>query len=488
MVRWFTVENSLNKMKIVLFIIMFSSISINANEYSWELFDEYYPYGETKPISWNKLAVLDSNNIFVAGKNWEQNVEIRYTQDGGKTWTSRVLEKGYWFTDSSTGETKYIHPSLIGSISFLDKNKIILQSGSYYWISQGSLDSLKKMKYDFDDYFTYLKMENDSTYFGITSRGYFMKSINDFKSWDTIKKINLSDSINQLISKQNPFNNGMITRDSTIYLRFFIGEEVGELTTLIAKSTDYGDSWEVIRPLVDWDWIVNFHFLDKNVGWYSAERPYTDMSYRHVICKTTDGGNTWIEQLDTLMRNPNDNFGYMRFRDSTNGIAIGDWFKIFKTSDGGNYWKYLDSYYQDYKNDSYPFLYLRAFEYINDNQIIGIVYYDPVILKFTFDKESSILENFTSGTLIYPNPASDYITINLSSINPMLKRGVEGIGAGVEEELVLEIYDVMGMKIQSTPFETQNIVSLQQRIDISNLSQGVYFLKIGDKVEKFVKY
>ena len=101
-------------------------------------------------------------------------------------------------------------------------------------------------------------------------------------------------------------------------------------------------------------------------------------------------------------------------------------------------------------------------------------------------------ENITNNH-IYPNPAKDYIIINLDSINPTLKRGVAGIGAGVEGASSIEIYDIMGIKIQTTPVETKNFSSLH-RIDISNLSPGVYFVKIfscnGDCfiVEKFVKY
>lgn len=87
---------------------------------------------------------------------------------------------------------------------------------------------------------------------------------------------------------------------------------------------------------------------------------------------------------------------------------------------------------------------------------------------------------------ISPNPATEYITINLSSINPTLKRGVEGIGFRVDGKPIVEIYDVMGVLVQYTSEEAIHELPLQ-RIDISNLTPGVYFVKIGDKVEKFVK-
>ena len=97
--------------------------------------------------------------------------------------------------------------------------------------------------------------------------------------------------------------------------------------------------------------------------------------------------------------------------------------------------------------------------------------------------DENILNIAKDKFLILPNPASDFITINLPSIIPTLKRGVEG-------KALIEIYDVMGMKIQSTPFNLTPALSEEERarIDISNLTPGVYFVKIGDRVEKFVKY
>jgi len=96
-------------------------------------------------------------------------------------------------------------------------------------------------------------------------------------------------------------------------------------------------------------------------------------------------------------------------------------------------------------------------------------------------------ENITSN-YIYPNPATDYIIINLSSINPTLKRWVEGASS-------IEIYDIMGVKILTTLVDTHTsttlsnrFVSLQYRIDLSNLTPGVFFVKIREKVERFIKY
>ena len=91
--------------------------------------------------------------------------------------------------------------------------------------------------------------------------------------------------------------------------------------------------------------------------------------------------------------------------------------------------------------------------------------------------------------MLFPNPATDYITINIAAINPTLKRGVEG-------ELLIEIYDVIGILVAQTSssvFNGQTGTSDPPRIDISNLAPGIYFLKIvgsngaSSIVEKFVK-
>jgi hypothetical protein len=83
------------------------------------------------------------------------------------------------------------------------------------------------------------------------------------------------------------------------------------------------------------------------------------------------------------------------------------------------------------------------------------------------------------GFSISPNPASDYIEINLDS--PSIKRGQGGVSLPI-----IEIYNIFG-ELQDAPPQTPPLEGRGLKIDVSNLPAGVYFIKIGDKFEKFVK-
>jgi hypothetical protein len=101
---------------------------------------------------------------------------------------------------------------------------------------------------------------------------------------------------------------------------------------------------------------------------------------------------------------------------------------------------------------------------------------------------TDVSENAFSDITISPNPASDYIEISLDS--PSIKRGLGGV--------LLEIINIFGEKNPTlalpTGEGTGKVIPIGEdlggviRIDISNLAPGVYFIKIGDKFEKFVKY
>ena len=69
---------------------------------------------------------------------------------------------------------------------------------------------------------------------------------------------------------------------------------------------------------------------------------------------------------------------------------------------------------------------------------------------------------------ITPNPATNFITINLQP----------------SEGSMVEIYDMLGVKVIS---ELIHQMTSRHLMNIENLSAGLYFIKIGSRVEKFVK-
>jgi hypothetical protein len=93
---------------------------------------------------------------------------------------------------------------------------------------------------------------------------------------------------------------------------------------------------------------------------------------------------------------------------------------------------------------------------------------------------TSVEEIEIDNSFVSPNPADDYILINPPK-SPFGKGGSEFTSRGISE---IEIYNILGEKVISQSILPMNS-SLQ--INVEELPPGMYFIKIGDRVEKFVK-
>ena len=82
---------------------------------------------------------------------------------------------------------------------------------------------------------------------------------------------------------------------------------------------------------------------------------------------------------------------------------------------------------------------------------------------------NELRSNEVTKLRVYPNPAGNQLKIK----NYELKEGE-----------VIEIYDVVGQKLNSYQF---SIVNCQLIIDVSHLANGMYYLKVGNKTVRFVK-
>jgi len=109
---------------------------------------------------------------------------------------------------------------------------------------------------------------------------------------------------------------------------------------------------------------------------------------------------------------------------------------------------------------------------------------DETSFNVTVMKPTEVEENQISSNSMFisPNPATDFLEISCSPssnhrVNPM-----------VDYQDVV-IYNVFGEKVLTTPYLTPSPSPKERgvRIDVSILSSGVYFVKVGEKVGKFVK-
>ena len=86
-----------------------------------------------------------------------------------------------------------------------------------------------------------------------------------------------------------------------------------------------------------------------------------------------------------------------------------------------------------------------------------------IVINTAYEVETNVIDNIESVISFYPNPVYDYLIIS----------GYDGKA---------EIINSLGI------FLWKGFVKNGQRIDVSNLPVGIYFLKSGYRVVKFIKY
>ncbi len=97
---------------------------------------------------------------------------------------------------------------------------------------------------------------------------------------------------------------------------------------------------------------------------------------------------------------------------------------------------------------------------------------------------SIVIQNDFKLILLSPNPASDYINITLPEnmySNLPLKHGVDNVFENVQVFNMLGVEVIHPVSFAATP-QDGNV-----RIDVSHLPAGLYFVKVGNCIEKFVK-
>lgn len=210
------------------------------------------------------------------------------------------------------------------------------------------------------------------------------------------------------------------------------------------KTVDGGDNWTVLNVATNL-WGSGIYFLNKDEGFVGGQvmSPSTGAS----IYKTSDGGANWqsISSSDMIFK--------LTFSDNTHGYALSvntvGAGKMIRSTDGGTSWA----------DEVTPQQNLRGMCFLNAS--LGYAVGDNgVILKYSLNtgiNNSDPAGN--SGITLYPNPATDFFTVNTNDFD--------------NTNALIAIYDVVG-KLASSEKLLQN----QKKIYVGNLSNGIYMVEI----------
>jgi len=238
-------------------------------------------------------------------------------------------------------------------------------------------------------------------------------------------------------------------------------------------STDKGNTWTKSNPISNIDGMYGVYFIDSLKGWCSGRRQFVpnQSQYTHTILHTSDGGKNWFTQLDTtIYESPLGLIGNIYFTNEDVGITWGDGNVIWITTDGGNHWS-RDTESKPITNNYFKVMVLPS---NNINKRIANIYFGGAIWMYEDLTSINEKEINVDNINIYPNPSNDFITISFEPSE----------GLKPSEGYQVQIFDMLGIEIMS---ESIHPMTGSHRMNVEKLPAGVYFIRIGDKVEKFVK-
>jgi photosystem II stability/assembly factor-like uncharacterized protein len=353
---------------------------------------------------------------------------------------------------------------------------------SFLWKSNDGGITFKKIQLDLG----YLELTNlsvlDSNY-GFVSNKYSYFITKD--GWETFVRLPRLNNVTlyspqfldsnilvmTLVSDKNPYG--------FAFVKYYFNEN--RFDTLSFLGFNSGSD----QTANDFQRIYHIYFVNDTLGFgcgssrvHQEKKEYFDMIYR-----TTDGGYTW----ETVFRELNypevglDN--NISFADEKNGIAVGFYGKIAMTNDGGDTWVY-EPHPNDMKNCRKMQVCWAGHTPLIGTWDRGIFRYEGDFFKFPEDTtgvEDNVITN--NELLITPNPASEYIEIRYNTV------GAVYMSASVE------IYNVLGVCVKNVnPTLRHTPAPLERgfgegvlKVDVSDLPTGVYFVRIGNLVEMFVK-
>jgi photosystem II stability/assembly factor-like uncharacterized protein len=379
----------------------------------------------------------DTDNGHAVGFGTDPPMPYLNTINGGATWTSVGLTgidavNSVFFTDINTGYSA-------GMVSGTDQHFGIIQKtidGGMTWtgVFVGSVWSSFNSVF-FTDINTGYVVGGDIT--NVNTNGIILKTINGGNNWTIV----LSGSIPSLTS--------------VFFIDAYTGFAVGYGGTIL-KTIDGGNTWSDESVFTTYDDLYSVYFTDDDTGYAVGFHVNPGSPGNGIILSTTDGGITWTTtELGSFILHS------VFFPDANTGYVVGGSLYvaggiILKTIDAGSTWvtqesgtvNNLNSVFFSDTNTGYAVgeggTILKT---INGGGTVGI-------------NEPQNTNDLINSLKIYPNPATEYISIEIPESGSRMKGTVS-------------VYGMAGqLLIQG------QVQDSKSEINVFSLPKGIYFVRL----------
>jgi photosystem II stability/assembly factor-like uncharacterized protein len=291
---------------------------------------------------------------------------------------------------------------------------------------------------------------------------------------------------------------------------YFIDENIGWVIgtwgiwvqhPLLQKTTDGGESWIEISELSG----TALQFIDSTLGWYVNGYITGSVSGSGSIHKTTDGGQTFIEQLG------GDSLAYLSdvcFINNNIGWAVGHFGTILNTTSGGDMWNM-----KNLGNDIGCF---SSVDFVDENYGwavggLGIIYNTTDGGEFWVEQESGTTELLSAVDFVDKNTGwivgSNGLILKYQGVNTIEEDEVDAtpnkyflsnnypnpfnpstnIIYSIQQlsNVIIKVYDILGNEIETLVNEEKPAGSYEITWYAEGVPNGIYFyqLKAGSFVE-----
>jgi len=438
-------------------------------------------------ITWDSLNIGTTNNLnevfftndttgYIVGDN----ESIFKTIDGGNNWIPYIFDH----TNTTPENLKSISFPSKDAAYFVGNNGVILKTtdlGNTFTLQHISDNLSLSLQTDSNEgsfskhkitSFTNLNASffiNNDFGFVAGDSGKIYKTINGGTTWTSLST-NIQDNI---------------------YSLFFVNDSVGFATCsngIIIKTNNSGSNWSLLNSGTS-KYLYASYFVNPDTGIVVG-------GYGTII-KTSNGGNNWISITDTgytyrSVKFFNNNYGIIAGGDGSTPI-------IYITKDGGTTWINQNINRQTYLKS----IFLtdtstvwavgtsgNIFKSVNDfvtlnNKVVGCSQLNSVAFispdtAFIAGNNGVIYRTFSGSALYLPPTPSFSNILSLSdniSVYPNPTTGYVNIEFQKADTYNIFVSDIFGNII----LHDNNSYNLLKSINLSKLSEGIYFIKIVNK-------